>query len=761
MKKWYLPLAVFLAIGSLTAAGLFEPIERSLMDQRFHLFGRDASRSLVVVEIDPQSISALDGWPLARELHAEIVDRLHDAGAGRIAFVVDFSEATTPSSDQAFAAALKRSGGRVILPSITQSSSADRQPLPAFRVATLQGIANIDRAPDGIVRQQRASTFSTGTYQPTIPVLLAGGSHPVFNEAFYLDYSINIGTVPRLSYADLLNGNFDTDLVAGKNIIIGTAVAARGGAPVPNGQIFSPALVQALAYESLVQGRTLQRSNIYVTLLVALVLTGVVGWYCRRHSWPQGVALGIIGLAAIQGIALATQWRFPISVDTAAWMGIIVLIFATELIRKIEEQAVEITTERSVNINRAVLINSVFEGSFEGIIVTGSDGKIEFANAAAAEVLGLDTDRMAETSLDDILPRPGDPIFAEGTKTVQEGNDHVTRHNAPVELELKPDNGEQMIIELILSESRLLENTKRSKRDTLPREINVYKLRDITGRKRNEEALKTATVQAQEANRAKSEFLANMSHELRTPLNAIIGFSEVIREQTLGPVGTAKYIDYAGDIERSGHHLLAVISDILDISKVESGAVTLTEEIFDLDRVLRSTMQIIAGTIAGQPKKVSCDIAKDLPPIYADPRLIRQIGLNLLSNAIKFTKPDGTISLRAFLDDRGQPTIEVSDNGVGIDPDLVSEVTKPFYQVEGPMSRTHGGAGLGLALVASHVEMHGGTMGVESAPGKGTTITIHLPASRVRNAAELAAEQSANGGDKNETSQTRPVTATG
>lgn len=762
MKKWLLPAAIFLGVGSLSLGGLLEPIDRALTDLRFRVLEREASQTLTVVKVDSPSLEALSGWPWPREYHGALVDQLLAAGATQIAFTIEFSASSTPNSDAAFAAALERANGIVILPSFLReaipgtpsSEQIEIQPLDLFRQFTSQGNANIGTGQDSVGRSQLPSG---GIYPTSMAVQLAAVDRATFNGEYFIDFSIDTDTIPQISYADILTGNFDPADVDGKKIIVGATADELGDRhAVPNGKILPGPILQALAYESLIQGRTIQESDWILTISITLLLTIVFGWYFRAVRWQKAAVVGVISLAAIQFLALQVQAIQPISLNTAAWMAVIILIFASELIREIESQAVEIINERTVNTNRAVMINSVFEGSFEGIVVTDADCKIEFANASAAEILGLDGNQMTGTTLEGILPKPGDPIFTDEPKSVQEGKDHITHHNAPVELELTSDDGRAVIIELILSESRLPDGNSGSRHEATTREINVYKLRDITQRKQTEKAIKEATIQALEANRAKSEFLANMSHELRTPLNAIIGFSEIIGSERLGPVGTQKYTEYAGDIAKSGHHLLAVINDILDISKVESGTYRLSEELFDLGQVLWTCQQIIVGTISNLPKEASCEIADDIPLIYADPRLIRQIALNLLSNAIKFTAPDGVVTMRAFLDDEGRPTIEIADNGIGIEEHIIPELTKPFYQVEGALARSHGGAGLGLALVASHVKMHNGTMEIQSSPGKGTKITIRLPKSRLRPGAIIDPDEPGdNTGDSN-----TPVSAT-
>ncbi len=748
MKKWLLPIAIFLAVGSLIFGGLLKPIDRALTDLRFRVLEREASQTLVVVKVDSPSLQALNGWPWPREYHGALVDQLLAAGATQIAFTIEFSASSTPSSDAAFAAALERSNGTVILPSFLRESvpgepNSERveiNPLELFGQFTTQGNANIGTGQDSVGRSQLPSD---GLYPTSMAVMLAAIDRPVFNGEYFIDFSIDTDSIPQISYADILTGNFDVPDIAGKKIIVGATADELGDRhAVPNGKILPGPILQALAYESLIQERTIQESDIVLTLSIALILSLLFHWYFRAISWQRAAIVGFFSLALIQGLAVIVQATLPTSLNTAAWMAVIILIFAAELIREIETQAVEIIHEKMVNTNRAVMINSVFEGSFEGIVVTDADGKIEFANASAAEILGLDPGQMTGSSLDGILPQPGNPIFADEPKAIQEVDNHVTSHHVPVELELAPDTDTDhpVVVELILSESQLPERASNARKTTPSRQINVYKLRDITERKQTEKAIKEATIQALEANRAKSEFLANMSHELRTPLNAIIGFSEIIGTEQLGPVGTQKYTEYANDIESSGHHLLAVINDILDISKVESGTYRLSEELFDLGQILMTCQQIIAGTIANLPKKATCVIDDNIPLIYADPRLIRQIAINLLSNAVKFTAPDGLITLHAFLNKEGRPTIEVTDDGIGIEEHIIPELTKPFYQVEGALARSHGGAGLGLALVASHVKMHDGTLDIQSSPNNGTKVTINLPKSRLRPGAVLNAD---------------------
>ena len=265
---------------------------------------------------------------------------------------------------------------------------------------------------------------------------------------------------------------------------------------------------------------------------------------------------------------------------------------------------------------------------------------------------------------------------------------------------------------------------------------------DITERKQAEEALRVLTAslehkvrertaelevardQALTATQHKSEFLANMSHELRTPLNAVIGFSEVLLEKMFGELNP-KQEEYLGDISGSGRHLLALINDILDLAKVESGHMELDIGTFDLPAVLNSTFMLIRERAMRHSIHISLDIDPRLGRVTADERKLKQILLNLLSNAIKFTPEDGTVSLKAVLQDVGVE-ISVTDTGIGIEPEFQQKIFDEFFQVGGYLKKQEG-TGLGLAVTKKFIELHGGRIWVQSAKGQGSTFTFTLP----------------------------------
>ncbi len=252
--------------------------------------------------------------------------------------------------------------------------------------------------------------------------------------------------------------------------------------------------------------------------------------------------------------------------------------------------------------------------------------------------------------------------------------------------------------------------------------------------------LRVALATAAAASEAKSEFLASMSHELRTPLNAIIGFSEVMGAETFGPLGSQRYKDYATDIHDSGMHLLALINDILDLSRLDAGALTLHEEDFDLHDVIVQALRMVARQAKGSGISLIEELPASLPPVHADERRIKQVLINLLVNAIKFTPRNGSITVKAWQHDQGL-SIAVTDTGIGIAPEHIAKALEPFSQIDASVARKHGGAGLGLPLSSQLMQVHGGSLKLESIPQVGTTVTITLPEFRLlKPGARCAAE---------------------
>src|SRR6516165_3562767 len=230
---------------------------------------------------------------------------------------------------------------------------------------------------------------------------------------------------------------------------------------------------------------------------------------------------------------------------------------------------------------------------------------------------------------------------------------------------------------------------------------------------------------AEEANQTKSRFLANMSHELRTPLNAIIGFSEIMESGMFGALGSEKYREYCHDILTSGHYLLEVINDILDMSKIEAGRVKLDMEPLDLSRTLAESLRVVAGRAHDKNLRLDADIETTIP-VVADRRAAKQIVVNLLSNAVKFTPDGGKVIVRSqLLEER--IVLLIADTGIGIAPQSLKRLGRPFEQVESQLTKTYHGSGLGLAIARSLTHLHGGSMKLRSRLGAGTVVRVSLP----------------------------------
>jgi signal transduction histidine kinase len=243
--------------------------------------------------------------------------------------------------------------------------------------------------------------------------------------------------------------------------------------------------------------------------------------------------------------------------------------------------------------------------------------------------------------------------------------------------------------------------------------------------------LTAALAQAEAASNAKSVFLASMSHELRTPLNAVIGFSDTMLMEPFGRLGSPRYREYLADIRDSGEHLLSLINDILDLSRLDAGFGDLHEETFDLKERVDDVLRMVHDQAARAQVRLSTQIASGLPWLKADRRRFHQILLNLLSNALKFTPPGGDVCVSAGLDKGGGLVLRVADSGIGIASEDFARVLEPFGQVDSHLTRKHHGTGLGLPLSRQLVELHGGTLTLESQVGQGATITIRLPARRL------------------------------
>jgi PAS domain S-box-containing protein len=358
-----------------------------------------------------------------------------------------------------------------------------------------------------------------------------------------------------------------------------------------------------------------------------------------------------------------------------------------------------------------------FEHAVEGIFRTTPEGHYLAVNQALAQIYGYATPEELMARLTDI----GAQLYVDGGRrdefrALMQADDLVTDFVS----EIYHRSGKRIWIS---------ENA-RAVRDWSGVLV-CYEgtVEDVTEKFEADRALRAALRQAELANRAKAAFLAAMSHELKTPLNAVLGFSEIIRDEMLGANGQPAYRDYAADIHASGKRLLAIINDVLDVSRLEGGLLTIDARLTAPQEIAEQAVAMARAT-TGENRAIAIAMAAGLPAVQVDPRRIAQALGNLLSNAIKFTPPDGRVTITAYLrPDRGV-SFAVEDTGIGMAPETIAAALEPFRQLDGSLARKFEGAGLGLSLARALTELHGGKVSIVSAVGSGTTVTVSLPVAR-------------------------------
>ena len=370
-------------------------------------------------------------------------------------------------------------------------------------------------------------------------------------------------------------------------------------------------------------------------------------------------------------------------------------------------------------------LRAILDTMMDGLVIVDAGLRICTVNRAAEEIFGFPSSALLGTDATAILPatvfeaaRQADGRKADGTPVNNE---------AWYAVDANTQDGRTVSVEVGLSSVEVPDWTGQEPPET--RWVAV--IRDMTEHRRTEQTILDAKNDAEVANRAKAEFLANMSHELRTPLNAIIGFAEIIRDRAFGDDAGARYAEYGGDILDSGCHLLTLINDILDMSRLDTGTYTLNEGTVRIASVVDACFVMIGGRARAAGLKLDCRASHELPALCADGRAVKQILLNLLSNAVKYTTEGGRIHVVADLEPDGGLRLTVEDTGIGIDATMLPFVTRPFSQARRRVDHQGEGTGLGLAISKSLIELHGGSLTIESTPGVGTGVHVRFPAHRV------------------------------
>lgn len=376
----------------------------------------------------------------------------------------------------------------------------------------------------------------------------------------------------------------------------------------------------------------------------------------------------------------------------------------------------DITERKQVEgLNRR--LGRVLDNSFNEIFVFDAvTYRFTQVNQGALNNMGYTLEEMLQMTPWDIKPGFGEEEFHALMEPLYQGEQEILVY----ETEHQRKDGS-----IYPGEIRL----QLSKAETPP--VFVAILADITERRLAEKLIHTTKEEAEAANRAKSEFLANMSHELRTPMNAIIGFTEIVRTEAFGPVGNPKYREYLDDVHNSAQHLLALINDILDLSKVESGKEELYEENIGIPEIVQSSFAFLQHRAEESGVELRIEMSGPLPPLRADERKLKQILINLLSNGVKFTEPGGSVTFKAWCSKDSGYVFQIVDTGIGIAPADIPKALSQFGQVDSTFSRQHEGTGLGLPLTKSLIELHGGSFELQSELGAGTTATVRFPVERI------------------------------
>jgi PAS domain S-box-containing protein len=477
-------------------------------------------------------------------------------------------------------------------------------------------------------------------------------------------------------------------------------------------------------------GEAIETTN----LAIVVVIAGIV--LIRRKEFVAVLALTVAAFAIASVNSGPGQNWFHYGVH----LGEAIVVAATTFVWKrmallrsheLRTQEMRVRQEGEQNLRRAQEADATLRENEErfrmlfalapvGIALNRmSDGRFLIGSKALFEMVGYSETEFANLTYWDITPRDYDEDEARQLESLR-----TQGRYGPYEKEYIRKGGERFPV--LLQGRRLTDNTGQ--------ELILSVIQDISMQKASQAALAAARDAAETANIAKSRFLATMSHELRTPLNAILGFSEIIAKETFGPAGCPQYIEYASIIHESGAYLLSLIGDVLDLSKIEAGKMELRPEANDLSELLTESVRLVGAmkhtSNAGPTPQIK--VARGLPLLMADRRAAIQMIVNLVSNAVKFTPAGGQITIEAGRCDDGGIFVRVADTGIGIAKADIPKALAPFSQIDDGRSRHRGGTGLGLPIVKSLIELHGGAFTLDSELGKGTCATLTFPAIAAR-----------------------------
>ena len=454
---------VFAGVSAAYFGGFLTPLDYALTDFAFGLLKREASQEIVVVEIDSRSLQTLDSWPWPRRYHAELIDRLIAAGADGVALDIDFSSRSNPENDAALGAAISRAGGRVVLPVFKQFYAPKGQkpqiiystPHPSVGKDARFATVNLQAEGDGRVRRYLTTEEWPGQTVTSMAGLLATG-RDMDPGAFYIDLGTQPETIPRLSYVDVMRGDFLNDTVAGKKVIVGaTAVELGDQLAIAVHRVVPGPIVQALAFESIIQNRMLYRIDRGPVVFIAFLIAVLLGPFLDRKSWRLGLAcLGVVSILYV-GTSLGVLATWPIIIDTIPWILVSLLSYTVSLWRSIDAQSASILQHRLDAMHRRAMMQSVVDNSFNGIAIVNQDSDIELINPAGERLIGVTAGDAVGKPIHNYLPRSEGLEALQSQSNEQPDDDIGVNMFGPEEFPLSTKDGRDLFIELIVSSSKL------------------------------------------------------------------------------------------------------------------------------------------------------------------------------------------------------------------------------------------------------------------------------------------------------------------
>lgn len=726
-------VATLIAAAMLLAdiAGGLKLFDNALHDLRVRTLSMPASGDLVVVEIDATSVRRLGAWPWPRGHHAMVLDRLLDAGAAAVAFDISFSSLSDEAHDQRLAEAAARADGRLILPIFRQLHQAEdgRQqvlldrPFPALERAARLASINVQPDGDGIVRSLLAVDQFGETAVPSMSAaLLAPHQDDAIPQGrFVLDFGIDIATIPRLTYADVLLGRFDAAAVAGKSVLIGaTAVELGDILTVPRWGNLPGPFVIATGFESMRLGRAITPIGdawFLFVLCLAAALAPMVG---RTEGVAGAIVpalLQLVGLLAL-GEALYAFWA--ITWDLAPVAAALVVSYGIEIGRVLRAQACRIVEHSREARRRIALLRSVVDTNIDAVVIADRDGVIQIANPACLTVFGYDPETLIGIRAEMLIDREH-PITGLLHAMTRSGGS-VPPLNYPIEVAGVHQDGHLLELDLALASVGADGSLNPAELDE---RYTIHLFRDVSEQRRLE-AMRRETLQAQvEAERSKADFLSTASHELRTPLNHIKGFTALLATGIGGEI-TDKQRSYLIDIDGAADHLTGIVTDILAMAQT-AGPDDGARRMVALAEIVEAARCQVSALAESRGVELRISSSVDEAMLMADCEGLERALMHLMRNAVQFSPPHDEVAVSCSSAAGGRVRIEISDRGLGMTDDELERVQELFGQLEGALSRSHGGLGIGLSVARTCIESHSGTLSLASEKGHGTTACIELP----------------------------------